>query len=135
MRIQDILKETTQPGEYVYHASYLPDLPKGLHSVSQQGLRPSETGYAGPGVYFAYDPKDCYYHVDQSEATMFRVRWADLVKLYGTYPDNTNGIERDDEEIIVPGRVPATLLEVEFFPGEWWDLPSAYQASLGPNGD
>lgn len=119
-------------GEYVYHASYLPNQSQGLRSVISNGLKPSETGYAGPGVYFAYKPEDCYYHVGEDEATMFRVRWSDLVELYGTYPDNTNGIERDDNEIIVPGIVPAKILEVEHFPGEWWDLESAYQESLGP---
>jgi len=132
MRLYDILRESRVPGEYVYHASYLPNQSQGLHSIARQGLRPSEQGYAGPGVYFAYDPADCYYHVDKSEATMFRVRWADLVQLFGTYPKNPAGIERDDNEIIVPKVVPASVLEVEFFPGEWWDISSAYRASLGP---
>ena len=132
MKIQDILQESVQPGEYVYHASYLPNQSEGFRSIARQGLLPSKTGYAGAGVYFAYDPADCYYHVDQSEATMFRVRWDKLVQLYGTYPDNPQGIERDKNEIVLPGRVPANLLEVEFFPGEWWDINSAYRASSGP---
>ncbi|CAB4241807.1 hypothetical protein UFOVP71_345 [uncultured Caudovirales phage] len=124
--------ETTEPSEYVYHASFLPDEQQGLKSVLLQGLRPSETGYAGPGVYFAYDPEGGYYHVSKEEATLFRVKWADLVNKFGTYPSNPNGIERDDDEIIVPGTVPASMLEVEYFPDEWWDLKSAYQASKGP---
>ena len=124
--------ETTEPSEYVYHASFLPDPQQGLKSVLLQGLRPSETGYAGPGVYFAYKPEDCYYHVSEEEATMFRVKWADLVGKFGKYPENPKGIERDDNEIIVPGSVPANMLEVEYFPGEWWDLKSAYEASKGP---
>lgn len=132
MRATDFLTETTAPGEYVYHASYLPNLARGLKSVLQHGLRPSEEGYAGPGVYFAYDPANCFYHVDKNEATMFRVRWSALVNLYGKYPEKENGIQRDDDEIVVPGVVPASLLEVEFFENEWWDLESAYQSSLGP---
>lgn len=128
------LSEISQPGEYVYHASYLPNLGKGLASIIRQGLIPSTVGYSGPGLYFAYDPDGGFYHVDKEEATMFRVKWADLVKLYGVYPDNKNGIERDDDEIIVPGPVPAHLLEVEYFPGEWWDVLSAYRAEEGRNG-
>ena len=131
-RLGKSIAEGNEPGEYVYHASYLPNQSQGLRSVIGNGLKPSETGYAGPGVYFAYEPEDCYYHVGKDEATMFRVRWSDLLKLYGKYPDNKNGIERDDNEVIVPGTVPAKILEVEHFPGEWWDLESAYRASLGP---
>lgn len=119
-------------GEYVYHASYLPDLSRGLQSVISRGLVPSKDGYAGPGVYFAYDPEGGFYHVDQEDATMFRAKWSDLVAKFGKYPDNPNGIERDDNEIIVPGVVPANMLEVEYFPGEWWDIPSAYYSSKGP---
>ncbi len=131
MRYREIIAETRKAGEYVYHASFLPDPAKGFRSILAHGLKPSRTGYAGPGLYFAYEPEGGYYHVIKEEATMFRVRWADLVDLYGVYPKNPKGIERDDDEIIVPGLVPAKLIEVEYFPGEWWDLESAYRASLG----
>ena len=124
--------ESTEPGEYVYHASYLPNLTKGLLSVIRQGLVPSTDGYGGPGVYFAYDPEGGFYHVDKNDATMFRARWTDLVNKFGTYPAYPGGIQRDDDEIIVPGAVPASMLEVEFFEGEWWDLKSALAASKGP---
>jgi hypothetical protein len=126
------LFENNAPGMYVYHASYLPDQAAGLKSVLTKGLQPSKDGYAGPGVYFAYDPEGGYYHVSKEEATLFRVKWSALVAKFGVYPDNENGIQRDDDEIIVPGVVPANMLEVEYFPGEWWDLNSAYYASLGP---
>ena len=126
------LFESNSPGMYVYHASYLPDQAAGLKSVLTKGLQPSKDGYAGPGVYFAYDPEGGYYHVSKEEATLFRVKWSALVTKFGVYPDNENGIQRDDDEIIVPGVVPANMLEVEYFPGEWWDLNSAYHASLGP---
>jgi hypothetical protein len=132
MRAQEFIIETRQPGEYVYHASYLPNALSGLKSVLKRGLQPSAEGYAGPGTYFAYDPEGGFYHVDQADATMFRVLWSDLVKMYGVYPENTRGIERDDDEIIVPGPVPGNLLEVEYFPGEWWDLASAIAAEQGP---
>ena len=126
MRITEIIVESRQPGEYVYHASYVGDnKAQWLRSLIQTGLKPSERGYAGPGTYFAYEPNEGYYHVTAEDSMILRVRWADLVKLYGTYPDNPRGIERDDDEIIVPGPVPAKLLELEYFEGEWWDLPSA----------
>jgi hypothetical protein len=125
MRINEIITESVQPGEYVYHASYLPNLAKGLRSIMSSGLKPSENGYGGRGVYFAYDPKGGFYHVDKDQATMFRVKWADLVKMYGVYPGNPNGIQRDNDEIIVPGIVPSSILEVEYFPDEWWDIRSA----------
>jgi len=131
MRLQELLENTT-PGEYVYHASYLPNLTKGLQSVISRGLTPSKEGYAGPGVYFAYDPEGGYYHVSKEDATLFRVKWADLANKFGTYPSHPNGIERDADEIIVPGTVPASMLEVEYFPGEWWDLESALASSRGP---
>ncbi len=113
---------------YVYHASYLPDLAKGLRSIIARGLVPSTDGYYGPGLYFAYRPEDCYYHVDKENATMFRAKWSDLKKMYGVYPGNKDGIQRDDEQIVVPGTVPANLLEVEYFEGEWWDLRDALAA-------
>jgi hypothetical protein len=119
-------------GEYVYHASYLPNPSKGLQSVISRGLVPSKDGYAGPGVYFAYTPDGGYYHVDKEDATLFRAKWSMLSSKFGTYPENPNGIQRDDEEIVVPGVVPADMLEVEYFPGEWWDLKSALTASRGP---
>ena len=128
MRLRELLTETKGPGEYVYHAAYLPNLAQGLKSVSARGLVPSKTGYAGPGVYFAYDPDGGYYHVSKEEATLFRVKWADLVNKFGVYPTNENGIQRDDDEIVVPGAVPAQFLEVEYFPGEWWDIKSALSA-------
>ena len=131
MRLSEILKETAEPGEYVYHASYLPNLRQGLRSVLKLGLQPSKQGYGGAGVYFAYHPEGGYYHVDREDATLFRVRWKDLVSMFGVYPQNKNGIQRDNDEIIVPGTVPASLLEVEFFKDEWWDLESAYEASRG----
>jgi len=131
MLIRELI-EGVALGMYVYHASYLPDQTTGLKSILTKGLQPSAEGYAGPGVYFAYDPEGGYYHVSKEEATMFRVKWADLVNKFGTYPTNPNGIERDDDEIIVPGIVPASMLEVEYFPGEWWDLKSALAASRGP---
>jgi hypothetical protein len=131
MLIKELI-ESNKPGMYVYHASYLPDQAAGLKSILTKGLQPSAEGYAGPGVYFAYDPEGGYYHVSKEEATMFRVKWADLVNKFGTYPTNPNGIERDENEIIVPGVVPASMLEVEYFPDEWWDLKSALAASRGP---
>jgi hypothetical protein len=122
---KESLSEGSQPGEYVYHASYLPNLARGLKSVMTSGLKPSENGYGGRGVYFAYDPEGGFYHVDKDQATMFRVKWRDLVDMFGVYPKNPDGIQRDQDEIIVPGPVPANMLEIEYFQDEWWDIRSA----------
>lgn len=124
MKVKELL-ESRAPGEYVYHASYLPNLAAGLKSIKQKGLQPSKSGYQGPGVYFSYTQDGGLYHVSKDEATIFRAKWDDLVKQFGTYPQNKNGIQRDDEEIIVPGAVPSKFLEVEYFPGEFWNIDSA----------
>lgn len=129
MRAPEFITESRQPGEYVYHASYVGNnTAQWLRSLIQRGLQPSKEGYAGPGTYFAYEPDEGYYHVTPEDSKILRVKWADLVKLYGVYPDSPNGIERDDDEIIVPGPVPGNILEVEYFEGEWWDLKSALGA-------
>lgn len=126
------LNENNDQMQWVYHASYLPDLAAGLDSVLRRGLVPSKTGYSGPGVYFARHPSETYYHVSAEDAIMFRAKWSDLVKLYGTYPSNPQGIQHDDDEIVVPGAVPAQYLEVEFFPGEWWPVDTAAAAAEEP---
>lgn len=127
MKIKELL-EARQPSAYVYHASYLPNLAAGLKSIKQNGLLPSKSGYSGRGVYFAYAPNEGFYHVSKDEATMFRAKWSDLVDMYGTYPSNKNGIQKTDDEIIVPKAVPSSILEVEYFPGEYWDIDSALSA-------
>ena len=64
MKLQELLKEGRAVGEYIYHASYLPNLKSGLKSILAKGLLPSKDGYSGSGVYFAYTPDGGYYHVD-----------------------------------------------------------------------
>lgn len=125
-KVRKILEAVREPGEYVYHASFVGGNLSGLlRSLSNNGLRPSKEGYSGPGAYFAYEPEGCYYHVTKEESIMLRAKWSDLIGLYGTYPESPRGIQRDDDEIIVPGKVPASMLEVEYFHGEWWDIESA----------
>ncbi|MEI6800871.1 MAG: DUF5824 family protein, partial [Pseudomonadota bacterium] len=121
-------EEITEPGEYVYHASYLPDLARGLRSILSKGLVPSKEGYGGSGIYFAYEPEGGLYHVSKEDATIFRAKWSDLVSKFGTYPDNPNGIQRDNDEIIVPRAVPANMLEIEYFPDEWWKVEDVYDS-------
>ena len=133
MRAKELLAESRQPGEYVYHASFVgDDQGRWLRNLTTKGLQPSRTGYSGPGTYFAYEPNEGYYHVGPDESKLLRVKWADLVELYGVYPENKQGIQRTDDEIIVPGPVPGRLLEVEYFEDEWWDLESAYRAETRP---
>lgn len=123
----ELFENSRQPREFVYHASRLPNLAKGLRSIIQKGLIPSRDGYRGPGVYFAYEPEEGLYHVDKDEAVFFRAKWKQLVDKFGVYPEK-GGIERDQDEIVVRGSVPANMLEIEYFPGEWWDLESALGA-------
>lgn len=136
MKIQELLESKSRtPGKYVYHSAHFPNLAKGLRSVKAKGLIPSKDGYSGPGVYFAYDIDGTYDHVSANEATTFRVKWDDLVKMFGEYPKNKNGIQRTDDELIVPSAVPSKLLEVQYFENEWWDIESALSAeSYDPTG-
>lgn len=129
MRYRELIVETMV--QRVFHASYMPDLRTGLLSIVRQGLRPSKTGYSGPGVYFAYTPEGCYDHVSKEDATMFSCEWSDLVRLFGVYPENKHGIQRTNDEIIVPGPVPATILEIEYFENEWWPVEDALRAESG----
>jgi len=130
MRIAEV--ESRKPGEWVYHASHVStDQATLFRSLLRGGLKPSKTGYSGPGVYFAYSPDEGYYHVSPEDSVILRVKWADLVNLYGTYPNNSNGIQRSEDEIIVPATVPANLIEVQYFPDEWWTLRDALAAETG----
>lgn len=137
MRSAEFLRESNRQGEWVYHASHVPDkdrqggIATWLKSLIQRGLQPSSEGYMGPGVYFAYDPAETYYHVGPEDSLMLRAKFSDLVKLYGLYPDNSSGIQRSHDEVVVPGPVPANLLEVEYFEGEWWSLRDALAAETG----
>lgn len=134
MQIKEILQESRQVGEWVYHASFVPNkdsvggIADWLKKVIRRGLQPSTEGYMGSGTYFAYEPTDVYYHVTPDDSLLLRVKFSDLIKLYGIYPHNKNGIQRDDEQIIVPGSVPSSLLQVEYFEDEWWELSDALGA-------
>ena len=133
MKVKELFEQSRAPGEYVFHASYLPDLAKGVKSIISKGLIPSKEGYNGSGVYFAYVPQDTYHHVSKDDATMFRVKWADLKSHFGVYPSEDAKIERDSEEIIVRAAVPAKFLEVEYFPDEWWTLEDVLGAETAYN--
>lgn len=133
MKITELL-ESREVGEWVYHASHVPgkDRPGGIakwiKSVLTRGLQPSTDGYSGPGTYFAYEPSEGYYHVSEEDSMVVRAKWSDLKRMYGVYPEKGDGIQRTDDEIIVPGAVPANILEVEYFPDEWWTLEDALGA-------
>lgn len=136
MKTHEILNESRNVGEWIYHASYVPNkdsangIATWLKSILSKGLRPSSDGYMGPGTYFAYEPDEGYYHVNPEDSLILRVKWKDLLNLYGVYPKNKNGVQRTEEEIIVPGSVPGNILEVEYFPGEWWSLNDALAAEV-----
>jgi len=122
------LFEIAEP-TYVYHASHTPEggYKPLIGSLYMNDLQPSKEGYSGPGTYFAYEPDGKVYdHTDPNHATMLRVKWDDLVDMYGKYPENENGIERDDDELVVPGLVPCEMIEVEVKPGVWEELYDVY---------
>lgn len=118
MKIRDLFEgKTREPGEYVYHATPLDN----LDSIKRSGLNPSR-GYAGRGVYFVYEitPDTKFDNVSRKEAAILKVKWQDLIKLFGTYPTNPNGIQRDNSEIIVPGKVPPNLIKIHSLPPKFY---------------
>lgn len=133
---EDTLTESRPVGQYVYHATTRGSRPEQLiKSLISYGLRPSKQGYAGPGTYFAYEPDEGFYHLTPDEAVILRVKWDKLVKMYGVYPSNPDGIERDDEEIVVPGPVPSQIIEIELDPDHWVSLPVALRAVQARDAD
>ena len=133
---EDTLTESRPVGQYVYHATTRGSRPEQLiKSLISYGLRPSKQGYAGPGTYFAYEPDEGFSQLTPDEAVILRVKWDKLVKLYGVYPSNPDGIERDDEEIVVPGPVPSQIIEIELDPDHWVSLPVALRAVQARDAD
>lgn len=109
--------------EYVYHIT---QKEANLDSFRSEGIRASEDGYGGPGVYFANTPEGTLYNVDKVEnGTLFRVNKQALVKEFGKYSkDNPGGVQFDDGtgEIIAPSGVPAKYVEVKGVDGNWQPL-------------
>lgn len=109
MRILELF-ESSEPGEYVYHVTNRKNIPH----IAEKGLEPNE-GYMGKFVYFAYEPHSGFYHIGRNDpdAVILQVSWSDLKSKFGTYREKgPGGIERDDEQIMVPGTVPPDMIEI-----------------------
>lgn len=98
-----------------------------IPSFAKNGIKPSKTGYDGPGVYMANKPESTLYHVDRLEdGTLYRVNKEALAKRFGTFPQTRKGLEFDDDTgaVLLSGnrRVPNDLLEVKDASGKWKPL-------------
>ena len=110
----DNLWDTNDP--YVYH---IDATNADIDSFRREGIRPSDKGYQGEGVYMATTPEDTLYNVDKVEdGTLYRIKKKDLVQKFGLYSkDNPDGIQYDDgtHEVMLGGKrnVPPEMLEVK----------------------
>lgn len=106
---------------YLYHAT-----PKrNLRSIARLGLKPSEEGYEGPGVYFAKTEQGAlawteFNHDEEKNLAILRVNMDDLVERYGLYhAKNQKGLVQgwgdDNDDALVDATIPAELLEYKLF--------------------
>jgi hypothetical protein len=112
---------TTDP--YVYH---LTDAnPK---DFIKEGIRPSEEGYSGEGVYMGNTPENTEYYSSLDSGNLFRINKQKLIDLFGKYPENEQGIQFDEGtgEVLLQGRgnIPPNLLEYKDKNGKWKQLVS-----------
>lgn len=100
--------------KYVYHTA-----PKNvdINSFKKSGIKPSTEGAGGPGVYMANTPENTLGYTISSldEAITFRIKKDDLIKKYGLYPENPNGVQYDSgtKEILLDGKrnIPPEFIE------------------------
>lgn len=109
-------KEFGTDDDFVYHITGKNNFNE--KSFREKGIQPSKDGYAGPGVYLGNTPNNTLYNVDKLEnGQLMRVRKDDLIKKFGKYPENKNGVEFDDGtgEIILGGNrsIPPEFIEVK----------------------
>jgi hypothetical protein len=97
--------------KFVYHSGSFKDA-ESIKSVSDKGLVPAE-GQGGYGVYMARSPEGTYYHVGPEEATTFRAPLRPILEDYGLYKNTPSGVQYDAEELIIPGPVSPSLLEIK----------------------
>lgn len=120
------------------HVYHLTDPDTDLASFAQQGIRPSEDGYGGPGVYMANRPEGTEYYHSLDEGQLLRVDKAKLIEAFGIYPAAKDGVQFDDGtgEIILPGdrAVPPGIVQFRTRGGEWADLPTPTSAYLKDDG-
>jgi hypothetical protein len=109
---------TTDP--YVYHLTHS-ELP--LSSFQQHGIKPSEVGIDGPGVYLANTPEATQYYDDLKTGRLLRVDKVGLIERFGRYPEQRDGVQYDDftGEVTLSGdrAIPRDLIEVRQRDGTW----------------
>ena len=88
MKIEDIITNSREPGEYIYHATRFDDLKEGLSSIKQKGLLKAKEALYGPGVYMGYNPQECLCQVSCKESRVLEARWQSIRVLYGADPTN-----------------------------------------------
>lgn len=103
---------------YVYHRT-----PYASHSFEQHGIKPSERGYGGPGVYMGIAPEVT---LDYAEGNLLRIDKQKLIERFGKYPETNDGVEYDDGtgEVILTGHrsVPPEFVDVQTADGGWKPL-------------
>ena len=92
MKIEDIITNSREPGEYIYHATRFDNLKEGLSSIKEQGLLKAKEALYGPGVYMGYNPAECLCQVSCKEARVLEARWQSIRVLYGADPTNPAGL-------------------------------------------
>lgn len=118
-----ISKDFGTDDQYVYHADAT-NSP--VDKFAKNGIKPSKTGQSGPGVYLANAENATQYNYSSrlgEKATMYRVDKQALVKKFGKYPANKNGVQFDEStgEILLDGKrnIPPEFLEVKGADGNW----------------
>jgi len=105
------------PGEYLYHCT-----PKrNVQAIMRRGLKASQTGYEGPGVYFATTPEGAvawttFIHDDLENLALIRVRKDHLKEMYGLYSQGGKiQFGGADDDVLVGDEttiIPPLILEV-----------------------
>ena len=88
MKIEDIITNSREPGEYIYHATRFDDLKEGLSSIKEKGLLKANEALYGPGVYMGYNSAECRCQVSCKESRVLEARWQSIRVLYGADPTN-----------------------------------------------
>ena len=92
MKIEDIITNSREPGDHIYHATRFDNLKQGLQSIQEHGLLKAKEALYGPGVYMGYDINECLCQVSCKESRVTEARWQSLRVLYGADPTNPAGL-------------------------------------------
>ena len=92
MKIEDIITNSREPGDHIYHATRFDNLKEGLTSIKEQGLLKAKEALYGPGVYMGYNAEECLCQVSCKESRVLEARWQSIRVLYGADPTNPAGL-------------------------------------------